>query len=208
MNIKVTDKFMVKAKRVGGVFFCTIVAVGLISCGSSSGKSSPSPQKSGTPSMIESALPSPVVSATASPVAKTEEPQTSNIDVTSLAKELFESGDYKDEMSELEDDMFDVVFQTVDLQMVSAKAAYVGSGASAEQIVVVEAKDEASANQIKEALSQKLEDDISQNEDYLPQEISKLKNPVLVVNGKYVILCVSNANDKIEQVLLKKGIMS
>ncbi len=208
MNIKVTDKLMVRAKRVGGVFFFTIVAVGLISCGSGSGKSSPSPQKSESPSVTESALPSPAVSATASPVAKTEEPQTSNIDVTSLAKELFESGDYTDEMSELEDDMFDVVFQTVDLQMVTAKAAYVGSGASAEQIVVVEAKDEASASQIKEALSQKLKDDISQNEDYLPQEISKLKNPVLVVNGKYVILCVSNANDKIEQVLLKKGIMS
>ena len=200
MNIIVTDKLRVRAKRIGGVFFCTIVALGLISCGSGSGKS--------TQSLKASTSPSPTIIATTSPGEKTEKPQPSKIDVKALAKELFESGEYIDEMSELEDDMFDAVFQTVDLQMVVAKDAYVGSGASAEQLVVVESKDEAAAKQIKEALSQKLKDDISQNEDYLPQEISKLKNPVLVVHGKYVILCVSNDNEKIEKVLLKKGLMS
>ena len=92
--------------------------------------------------------------------------------------------------------------------MLTAKSAYAGSGGSAEQIVVAEAKDEESAKLVKEALNQKLKDDIDMNENYLPKEVNKLNNPVLVQSGKYIILCVSNDNDKIEQVLLKKGIMS
>ena len=183
MNLKVTDELFVKAKRFFGVFICSLAAIGLVSCAGSGGKDS-----------------------TPSPSIATEKPVNLNIDVAELAKEMFESGDYTDELSQLEDDMFDAVFQTVDLQMLTSKVAYVGSGASAEQIVVAEAKDEASANKVKEALSQKVKDDISQNEDYLPQEVNKLENPVLVVDGKYVILCVSNDNDKIEQILLKKGI--
>ena len=183
MNIEATDRLLGKGKRLGGLFLCGIAALGMVSCGGG-GTKAPSPS---SPSV-------------------TEMPVSVNIGVSALGKEIFETGDYTDELSELADDMFDAVFQTVDLNMLTSKVAYVGSGASAEQIVVAEAKDEASAGKVQEALAQKLQDDISQNEDYLPQEVSKLQKPVLVVSGNYVILCVSNDNDKIEQILLKKGI--
>ncbi len=187
MNIKVIDRCMYGCKRFGGLFLCMALLVALVGCNVKNNNNN-----SSTPS------------ATAEPTQQVLE----NIDVKSLATELFEAGDYVDELTELDVDMFDVVFQTLDLQLVNDKAAYVGSAASAEQIVVVEAKDDASAEQVKEQLEQKLKDDIDQNQDYLPQEVSKLKKPVLMINGKYVVLCISNDNDKIEQVLLKKGIMS
>lgn len=191
MNINIKDKFKGKAKKVGGMFLCTIISIGLIGC-------------SGTGN-TEIATKTP---SQESPSEKTTPPTDITIDVRELAKEIYEAGEYTDELTELEEDMFDAVFQTVDLEMVSAKAAYVGSAATAEQIVVVEVKDESKAAQVREALSQKLKDDISMNENYLPQEINKLENPVLVISGKYVILSVSNDNDKVEQILLKKGIMS
>ena len=191
MNINIKDKFKGKPKKVVGMFLCTIISIALIGCSGASNTE----LATKTPSQE-------------SPSEETTPPTNITIDVRALAKEIYEVGEYTDELTELEEDMFDAVFQTVDLEMVSAKAAYVGSAATAEQIVVVEVKDEAKAAQVRDALSQKLKDDISMNENYLPQEINKLENPVLVISGKYVILSVSNDNDKVEQILLKKGIMS
>ena len=185
MNINETGKFVAKVKKVGGSLVCILAVISIVGCGTS-GSSNP----------------------TKTPVAESKQPVVVTVDVAALAKELFEKGDYSDELTELEDDMFEAVFQTVDIGMLTKKSAYVGSGASAEQLVVAEVKDEANANKVKEALGQKLKDDIDMNQNYLPQEIKKLENPVLVVKGKYVILCVSNDNNKIEQVLLKKGLIS
>ncbi len=185
MDIYVLDKVKGKVKRLGGSLLCALAITTMVGCGSATNNK---------PSQTS--------------VVETKKPVELTIDVTALATEIFEAGDYTDELTCLEDDMFDAVFQTVDLQMLIAKSAYVGSGASAEQIVVAEAKDEASAKLVKEELGQKLKDDISMNENYLPQEINKLENPVIVVSGKYVIMCVSNDNGKIEQLLLKKGIIS
>lgn len=184
MTCRVSEKMKIKVKKIGGVFLCTVAAVGLIGCGGGN------------------------KNVTGSPSVAAEQNADLKIDVTSLASDIFNAGEYKDELTELKQDMFDAVFQTVDWSTVTAKAAYVGSGASAEQIVVAEAKDEKAALGIKDALKQKVQDDIDSNQNYLPEEVSKLKNPVLQAKGKYVVLCVSDDNKKIEQVLQKNGIQS
>jgi hypothetical protein len=37
--------------------------------------------------------------------------------------------------------------------------------------------------------------------DYQPKEMEKLKNPVLVTAGNYVILCVSDDNAKAQKII-------
>lgn len=184
MTCKVSERVKIKVKRIGGVFLCTVAAVGLIGCGGGN------------------------TSVSVSPSMAAEQTADLKIDVVSLAKEIYNNGEYKDELTDLNQDMFDAVFQTVDWSLVTAKAAYVGSGASAEQIVVAEAKDEEAAIKVKDALKQKVKDDIDQNQNYLPEEVHKLENPVLVAKEKYVVLCVSDNNKKIEQLLQKNGMQS
>lgn len=203
MNTSVLDKLSSKVKRTGGVILCTIMTVSIIGCGNKTTQENDS-RVSNPPVASSPAQATPDASA---PV-DSEQPTELQVDIAQLATAIFEAGDYTDELDVLEDEMFDAVFPSVDLELVTSKMAYVGSGASAEQIVVIEARDEDAAGKVKEALSQKVNDDIEQNADYLPQEVDKLKNPVLVVSGKYVVLCVSNDNSKIEEVLQQKGIMS
>ena len=76
------------------------------------------------------------------------------------------------------------------------KAKYYTGTSTAEEIVAIEAKDEDTAVRIKEALDKHIQEQKEIYADYAPEELTKLGNPVLVSKGKYVVLCVSDENDK------------
>ncbi len=69
-------------------------------------------------------------------------------------------------------------------------AAAIGSGATAENAVVLEGADRAAAGRIEAALRAFLEDWIEGYSDYKPEEVPKLEQAVLKTQGNYVILCV------------------
>lgn len=123
------------------------------------------------------------------------------IDTKQFAAKMLEQGNFSDDLTTLEDGMFEELYSDVETKNIVSKEVYVGTGATAEQIVVIEAKDEASATDIKAGLNEKLQYDIEQNRDYLPDEIPKLEKPVLEQLDKYVIMCVSNDNSKIEALI-------
>ena len=132
-----------------------------------------------------------------------EQTQTApvTLDVKDVATTILNQGKFSDQLGELDPDMFEVIYQDVDMTKVVSKYAYTNSGASAEQIVVVEAANNQAAEEVKAALQTKLQEDIEQNRDYLPNEIPKLEKPVLKVVGNYVFLCVSEDNSKVEAVI-------
>ena len=70
-------------------------------------------------------------------------------------------------------------------------AAAIGSGATAENAVVIEGTDRAAARRVEAALRAFLDDWIEGYSDYKPEEVPKLEQAVLKVKGNYVILCVS-----------------
>lgn len=123
------------------------------------------------------------------------------INIKELGDKIVKEGDFLDELTPLENDMFTEIYEDVDANHIQDKVAYVGTGASAEQVVIIEAKNQESAKNIKTGLNKKLQYDIEQNRDYLPDEIPKLEKPVLQVIDKYVVLCVSNNNEIIETML-------
>ena len=123
------------------------------------------------------------------------------LDTTQFANKIAQQGAFSDDLSPPEEGMFEELFSDVDTKNIVSKVAYVGTAASAEQIVVIEAKDEASASDIKEGLKEKLQYDIEQNRDYAPNEIPKLEKPVLEQLDKYVVMCVSNDNNKVEELI-------
>lgn len=75
-------------------------------------------------------------------------------------------------------------------------AAAIGSGATAENAVVLEGVDSAAAERLEAAMRAFLEDWIEGYSDYKPEEVPKLEQAVLRTRGSYVILCVSADSGK------------
>jgi hypothetical protein len=57
---------------------------------------------------------------------------------------------------------------------------------------VFEAMDEAAAERVKKAAQGRVEDQKSAFQDYQPKEMAKLKNPLLIQSGRYVVLVVAD----------------
>ena len=64
-----------------------------------------------------------------------------------------------------------------------------------------EATDAEAAQRIKAVIDTRLAGLIEQYRDYAPDKVQKLENPLLVVEGNYVVLCVSNDNAKAQELL-------
>jgi len=125
-----------------------------------------------------------------------------NIDITALANDLKSSVTFADTLDEQSSAAFSVAY-TIDEADVVAKKIYVGSGATAEEIAVFEAKDEAAAGRIRSAVDVHIEDNLESFEDYNPDELQKLSDTVIVVAAKYVILCVSDDNETARKTINK-----
>lgn len=123
------------------------------------------------------------------------------INVDQLAQQLAQEAVFKDELVELDDSMFDVNYYEVSEDDIVSKKVYYNSGATVEQVVVIEAKDHTSAQDIKGELQKCIDEQIDQNKNYLPDEVPKLEKPVLKTMSNYVILVVSEDNSKVETIL-------
>ena len=115
------------------------------------------------------------------------------IDVDALAGDLKSSVTFVDTLDIQSNAAFENVY-TMDQSDIAAKAVYVGSGATAEEIAVFEGRDEAAAGRIRKAVDTHIADNLESYRDYQPKEVKKLSDPVIVQTGKYVILCVSDDN--------------
>lgn len=136
--------------------------------------------------------------------SKTKDGMDENIvmDVATLADQLKEGITFKDDMSLLEDDIFSMVYN-IDMGDIVNKKIYLSAGATAEEIAVIEGKDSESVGRIVDGLEQKIEDQKVNFESYVPEEMKKLEDPVLVKEGNYVILCISDDNEKALDIIEK-----
>ncbi|WP_312695309.1 DUF4358 domain-containing protein [Caproiciproducens sp.] len=123
-----------------------------------------------------------------------------SLNTEEVAKKLMSSVQFSDQMSKLESKTA-LKLYGLDENIVPESQVYESTGATAEEVAVFEAKDETSAAKVKEAAQKRIEDQKAGFTDYQPQEMGKLKSPVLVQNGKYVILCVSNDNSGAQKVI-------
>jgi hypothetical protein len=125
-----------------------------------------------------------------------------SIDVGKLADELKNTVQFSDSMEEMSEAAFNNKY-SIDASYIASKKIYVGSGATAEEIAVFEAKDDEAAGRIMTAVNSHIEEQIQEYTNYSPDELKKLRNPVKIQTGKYVILCISNHNDTAEACVQK-----
>lgn len=125
-----------------------------------------------------------------------------DVDVQNIADDLIGTIAFQDQMSELSQDTAIGIFGIAADDVVKA-AVYESTGATAEEVAAFESKDEQTAERVKEKAEERIDTQRAGFQDYVPAELEKLKDPVLVQKGKYVILCVSNDNETAKKTIDK-----
>lgn len=122
------------------------------------------------------------------------------IDMDKLAAALEKDVPFKDEMSRVDNGVFYGLYGLAEED--ADKAVLISStGATAEEIAVIHAASPDKVSAVNEAVRSRIEAQREGFENYVPGELEKLKDPVVEQLGDYVILCVSDDNDKAEEII-------
>lgn len=121
-------------------------------------------------------------------------------DPAALCKALLDGAPFDDQLDETDADAALTVFG-VDESLVESCAAYMGTGATAEEVAVLRAADADGAKAVQTALEAHLQQQKDDFADYAPAEVPKIEDAVLTVTGRTVVLCVSADGGKAQAAL-------
>ncbi len=121
------------------------------------------------------------------------------INVTNAASLLRGGVSFVDIMSDMDTVGICRIFALTENEVVSA-AGYVSTGATAEELFVIEVAD-ASLTKVQAAIDAHMDYMIDGYSDYGPQEVPKLKNAVIETHGNYVFICVCDQPSQAQTVI-------
>ena len=122
------------------------------------------------------------------------------VDFDSLSFELLESGAFSDLLCPLDKEVASSLYG-IDKNEFEDFALFCSTGATAEEIALFKGVDESSASQIKEAIEARIQNQISSYENYVPEEVPKLEEAIVMQHGVFVIYVTSNEPATVEEIL-------
>lgn len=125
-----------------------------------------------------------------------------NINMEELATELIDAQIFEDSLDKIDKDTIlkKWSFSTENIKDI---VSYVGTGATAEEILIIELNDKKDADQIEKIIKDEIEERKEDFQNYLPKEVYKLENYNLKIKNNYIILCISNNYDKADEIINK-----
>jgi hypothetical protein len=82
---------------------------------------------------------------------------------------------------------------------VDSYAIYIsGSGATAEEVAVLKVKEGEAASSAKAILEKRVADQVERYESYRPEEMTKLKDPVIITEGDVAVLVLADDRSQAE----------
>jgi hypothetical protein len=107
-----------------------------------------------------------------------------------------------------ESDLFGEDFFVVESNIIAQKygiesddidiVGYASSGGLADELTLIDAKNDESAKDIYELATEHISDNIEGYQSYKPDEVYKLEHAIVLREGKYVIVGVSSSYDDLE----------
>ena len=128
----------------------------------------------------------------------------SEVDVSALADELNNDTVTTDTLTETGSDMLASIYFFKDGQVVSSKA-YMSSGATADEICVVECNSASDASEAEKLFQTRADSQEKLYETYNAAESDKLKNALIKSSGKYAVFVVCDDYSKAGDILKKYG---
>lgn len=122
------------------------------------------------------------------------------IDIDELAAKIMETGAFTDDLAKIDSEMIkdDYGFTNEEIKEI---VSYQGSGATSEEIVILQVNDKSNLNSVKEKINTRLTERREAFESYLPEEVFKIDNNILEVKGNYIIMCISNDSNKVNEAI-------
>ena len=122
------------------------------------------------------------------------------IDIEELSTQIIESGSFSDELAKVDSQMVmnDYSFTSDEIKEI---VSYQGSGATSEELVILEVNDKSFLSSVKNKVNTRLDERKEAFESYLPAEVFKIDNSLLEVKGNYLIMCISNDSNKVNEVI-------
>ena len=123
---------------------------------------------------------------------------SATVDAAGLSKALAERVQFDDTMTAVSAD--DLGFY-LELPAKCEVGAYMSSGATAEEIFVVQCYDKTDAAAVKVSMQSFLDNQKQEMERYKPEEVARLNNAIFATYGTCVVLCVTNDTDSANTVI-------
>ena len=124
------------------------------------------------------------------------------IDINKLAENIKNQKVFDDTLEIIEKDIA-ITNYNFNNEIIQDLVSYVSTGATAEEILVIEAKDKNSIKAIEEKIIERIKERKEAFASYLPNEVYKLENPVLIIKDKYIILCICNNSQNMSEYIEK-----
>ena len=117
-------------------------------------------------------------------------PAAFTMDVAVAGEKLFQELAFRDRLEELAPT---VVYTLLGINEndVSAQKNYFSSGATAEEIIVFQARDQEALGALKAVLEARVKEQMEIYASYAPEEVEYLKGAVLKEKGDYIVFCVA-----------------
>ena len=121
--------------------------------------------------------------------------------VADIAKKLVDEGKFTDEVVEVEN--ADMINQKLDIdgEKTEEMVCYYGTGDSSNIVYVAKFKEAADASAAKSKLETYLSELKTANESYDPEELGKIDNAILEIDGQYAIMVISDDNDSAKDII-------
>ena len=117
-----------------------------------------------------------------------------SIDCADMAEALRSQLGFQDEMSAVEPVVFYALY-ALEEGTADSGAMIASTGATAEEIAVIHAASAEAVSVVEDAVAGRIQSQRDGFEDYVPAELDKLSQPVIVTSGQYVVCVVSDDND-------------
>lgn len=126
------------------------------------------------------------------------------IDIDALASEVMAAAEFREPTQELDDTILTNIYSSLQISDIQKYKVYVNStSGKAEELALFEAKDEAKAEAIFQAVKERIEDLKFGFEGYVPEELQYIENAVVKKEGKYVLFAVGQKYEKINDIFVK-----
>ena len=134
----------------------------------------------------------------------TNKDENLQIDMQKLSEELINSQIFEDDLSQVDKDTIIKKYNFTS-EKIKDITSYVGTGATAEEILILEMIDKNDIEETEKIIETKIEERKADFQNYLPKEVFKLENYNLDNKGNYIILCISNDYSKAKDIIDKNS---
>jgi hypothetical protein len=132
--------------------------------------------------------------------------RSQTLDPARLAEELIDGVPFGEALTPLEAENALRLYR-IDSEDALQVVAYVGTGATVDEFSIWESAGGSAAKRIQECLQNRIDEQKEGYSDYMPKEVPKLDHAVLIQEGDWVILCISEDADTAKEII-RKGFTS